>query len=70
MRVEGLSVGRVVHYMGRGDRCLAAVIVNVWSQDGMVNLAVFTNAAELQSHTSVSYNSENDNGTWHWPERV
>ncbi len=39
--IEGLSGGRIVHYVLANGACRAAIVVRVWSRDGCSNLAVF-----------------------------
>jgi hypothetical protein len=70
------SIGRVVHYVSYGTpggeygrECRAATVTAV-NDDGTVGLAVL-NPTGLFFHTSISGDhSENQGGTWHWPERV
>lgn len=51
MTIEGLTAGRVVHYVPRNDETMrgglthgthrAAVVVYVWGQDGTADLLIF-----------------------------
>jgi hypothetical protein len=78
------SIGRVVHYRldagPHAGECRPAFIVRVWS-DEKVNLQVFVDGSnDYQPHqgpepltlwrTSVHQNSDNEPGSWHWPEYV
>lgn len=70
------SVGRTVHYVSYGtpggeypSTCRAAVITAV-NPDGTVGLAVL-NPTGMFFNTSISADfTENQVGTWHWPERT
>lgn len=79
------SVGRIVHYVSYGTpggeygkECRAAIITEVPTDDGTVNLAVlnptgmFFNAAEHHEADGGGLVSaaSHPGGTWHWPERV
>lgn len=78
------SIGRVVHYRldvgpHAGD-CRPALIVRVWGEgpDALVNLQVLTDggndedeyASGIVWRTSVHRNTDNEPGSWHWPEYV
>lgn len=71
------SVGRIVHFVPQpgspaahnGASVVPAIIVRVWSDD-MVNLKVFADGPEDVWAGSVTYNEENKEYSWHWPERV
>lgn len=41
-KFEGLTEGRIVHYVMPDGRHRPAIIVRVWNKDGTVNLTVFT----------------------------
>jgi hypothetical protein len=79
------SIGRVVHYRldigPHAGECRPAFVVRVWS-DTLVNLQVFVDGTNDYDkphqgteslplwRTSVHQNSDNEPGTWHWPEHV
>lgn len=73
--MEGLSNGRIVHYNHGFRQCRAAIVTQVWTDDGMVNLWVFDDGQQAgPSHygvvTSVSHvdGTTLNNPSWHWPE--
>ena len=61
------SVGRIVHYK-RGGECHAAIVIDA-RPDGRVRLKVFFSHGNWEE-SLVTHEEGNDNGTWHWPERV
>lgn len=81
--MEGLIEGRIVHYVLPDDNdCLTpgqhrpAIVVKVW-HEGAVNLQVFTDFdndyPRSDGHiwaTSVEYDENKTEGTWHWIERA
>lgn len=76
--MEGLTTGRIVHYDCGSEsfrRCRAAVVTEIWTEDGMVNLWVFDDgqyAGPYGVATSISHVDATDraNPSWHWPEKV
>lgn len=70
------SVGRIVHYVGAGRVCLAAMITHVWTPDQMrhqvdaVSVTIFDPNGETWPDTEVEPDFAHHPGTWHWPERV
>lgn len=82
--MDGLTEGRIVHYVMTNGEHRAAIVVKVWSKEsGVSNLTVFTDwtndmktsdGSPLQSgdmwETSVLYSEEPKPGTWHWIERA
>jgi hypothetical protein len=86
VNVEGLSIGRIVHYVMPDDcdwvdfnglpvsgQHYPAIIVGIEAQneiDAIVNLHVFHNAPSAGFRDRVYYSDEKTSGTWHWPERV
>jgi hypothetical protein len=82
--MDGLTEGRMVHYVTiKGDH-RPAIIVKVWSKEtGCSNLQVFTDGYndcqdrgefEIPQNvvwiTSVSYSEKPKPGRWHFPEQV
>lgn len=71
--MEGLTPGRMVHYVYQ-DRHCAAVITQVWSSSGTVNLHVFKDGSFSEvpeTPTSVMFDETiKANNTWHWIEKV
>lgn len=78
--MEGLVIGRVVHFRGREDgyACKASLVDHVHSQDtGMVNLVVARSMGEqaFVRRTSVYFEDNAPRGddgnvsadSWHWP---
>lgn len=77
--MEGVGVGRIVHYTAYNNVCLASIITGINpDKPGQVNLVVFTSlpnvngndSGGVQFHFHVNYSEEVKPGTWHWPERV
>lgn len=71
------SIGRIVHYVSYGTpggeyqkACRAAVITGLYEGSSEVALAVL-NPTGMFFHQGVMLDAtENQGGTWHWPERV
>lgn len=76
------TVGRIVHYRLNGSEVqagnrqapaatVAAVIVRVWNDDGMVNLRLLLDGPPTADEwrTSIAYDPELP-GAWSWPPRV
>lgn len=74
MKVEGMQVGRIVHFVGMDGVHNAAVITDIRDAPvGGVDLYVFPNRRLTlgQLLPNVWYSvSESELGSWHWPERV
>jgi len=82
--MDGITEGRIVHYVTSKGKHRPAIIVQVWSKEtGCSNLQVFTdgyNDFKAESEfaipqniawmTSVSYSEEPLPRTWHFPERT
>lgn len=79
--IEGLTVGRIVHFVIPGGEHRAAVVSRVWNNHtGVINCTVFTDTLndpvsfhfgkETVLVTSVNYSDEGLEGTWHWIERA
>lgn len=79
--MEGLTEGRMVHYVQPSGRHTPAIVVKVLDQkSGVLNLAVFNDMSDGQNEniltecvsrqTSVSYNESQAKGTWHWIEKA
>jgi len=78
--MEGLTVGRVVHYVSAAHcgKHLAAIVAHVIDkprdgEDSLVNLAVFNPDGSVSSRQLVMFNDESGLhpfDTWHWPERA
>lgn len=69
--MEGLTVGRSVHYVDIEGVHLAATVSHVWdAKMGMINLGALRSNGEPFSRTSILYNVDCLRNTWHWPERV
>lgn len=80
--MEGLTEGRMVHFVMPDGEHRAAVISRVWRPQtpecpGYSNLTVFTdwgndgpeNKTGLRWETSVCYSEAKEPRTWHWIER-
>jgi len=81
--MEGLTEGRIVHYVAYNNRHLASIIIglNPGAEAEMpvkTDLAVFTSMRNiagtrnggLQFHFDIPYNDGKTPGTWHWIERT
>lgn len=80
--MEGVSEGRIVHFVLNPTRHVAAMIVRAWSgPDSLVNLELHPDSDHNGMHndhipyhdrwrTSIKYDPDFGVGTWHWPERV
>lgn len=68
------SVGRIVHYVGKGGACTAATVTEVDEQGHLVGLFVTGPSAvhllPLDEGGAMADHDEQKPGTWHWPERV
>lgn len=72
-KLEGLTPGRMVHYIDEGARHRAAIITWIWNEDGTVNLFVPDDGvAPLPSPVvrSVRYDEGLQPLTWHFIERA
>lgn len=77
--MDGITEGRIVHYVAYNMRHLAAIITG-YNPDkpGQVDLVVFTNmpnvngvpSGGVQFHFQVPHNETPTPGHWHWPEQV
>lgn len=78
--MEGLTEGRIVHYVLEGGRNAGqhrpAIIVKVWGQDnGCCNLTMFPDWSNdglngMEWQTSRLFSESGELGTWHWIERA
>ncbi len=82
--MEGLTEGRIVHYVLPSGSHRPAIVVNAWKhvveyrESGRVNLQVFTDfkndgedyASGQYWATSVPYSETPEPGTWHWIEKA
>lgn len=72
-KLEGLTPGRIVHYIDIGARHRAAVITYIYSDEGTVNLFVFDDGvAPLPEPVlrSVRYDENMQPLSWHWIEKA
>lgn len=72
--MDGLTIGRIVHYLNAGKH-RAAVVTHVWDKEtGVVNLYVFPDGShplETITPTSVKFDAEAIEAyTWHWIEKA
>lgn len=71
--MEGLAIGRIVHFVGINPDHSAAIVTRVVDKEkGIVNLTVFHDLEdELSVRNEVPYQEEKTNAhSWHWPERA
>ncbi len=78
--VEGVGLGRIVHFVKSNGEELAAIIVKVLDKEtGNVNLQVFSSdnekilcniyACNVFFQMGIIYSEKPTLQTWHWPER-
>lgn len=75
--MDGLTEGRIVHFVLPNGDHRPAIVVRVWTAP-LVNLQVFidgTNDHVPQDtynvwQTSIPFNESGKPGTWHWIERA
>jgi hypothetical protein len=75
--IEGLTEGRIIHYVAYNNRHLAGMIIGSDDVENAADLVVFTNMKNVngiknfgvQFHQDVVYSESNEVGTWHFPER-
>ncbi len=81
--MEGLTEGRIVHYVLEGGLSEGihrpAIVVNDW-KNGSVNLQVFLDGlndgfidmlvapVNIRWRTNIHYSETKEPGTWHWIE--
>jgi hypothetical protein len=74
--MDGLTEGRICHYVAYNNRHLAAIVIG--HEDIHANLAVFSDMKNvagnvnfgLQFQQSVQYSEAKEPGTWHWIEKA
>lgn len=81
--MDGLTEGRIVHYVMPDHKHRPAIITQVFNPDGLINVRVFTDGANDTNSigwhtehpdwvTSIKFddNSSPEVNTWHWIERA
>lgn len=71
-KLEGVAVGRVVHFVSPGNVNSLALITRVHDQDiGVVNLFVIRDDTVRDYHfeSSIAHSDDKETGTWHFPEK-
>lgn len=81
--MDGLTEGRIVHFVTAAGEHRPAIVVRVWRDlqeryPGYSNLQVFTDGSNdgdwgrpnVVWETSVAYSEEPKPRTWHWIERA
>jgi len=77
--MEGLTEGRIVHFVLENGQHRPAIVVKVWNKStGYVNLQVFTDggndgeqyASGQYWATSVMPSETHEPRTWHWIEKA
>jgi hypothetical protein len=74
--MDGLTAGRIVHFVTEEGIHLPSIVVKVWDKDsGVVNLSVFIDHSEytgdaIWPRTSVPYSETPMPNTWHWIEKA
>ena len=70
--MDGLGIGRVVHFTDASGETHAAIVTKVWDQEtGCVNLHVFVDnsAWPIKLVTSRLFSEAREPNTWRWPPR-
>ena len=69
--MEGLTIGRNVHFVAAPDLHYPMLVTYVWNKDtGMVNLGGFDQNGDPYKATSVVFDESGAPWTWHWIERA
>ena len=70
--LEGLTTGRIVHWLNEDGEHDAAIIIDVVAPErGLVGLQVFRRSGELLHRQGDLFDgSARTPGTWHFPERA
>jgi hypothetical protein len=73
--MEGLTEGRIVHFITDDGIHRPAVVTHVWNkQTGNVNLFIFPDGSyplDNNTPTSISFDAESFRTyTWHWVEKA
>jgi hypothetical protein len=75
--MEGLTEGRIVHFVGSENwtKHRAALVCNVTDQEkGICDLFVFAMPEDQSGgffmHTETAYDANKSEGTWHWIEKA
>lgn len=77
--MEGLTEGRIVHYVVSSGEHRPAIVTRVWNKtSGMATLNVFADqpndtwakGENVVCVTSVDYSEEHKPCTWHWIEKA
>jgi hypothetical protein len=71
-KLDGVAVGRNVHYVSNGDEMSLAFITRVHDEEhGTVNLFIIRDGAvrDYRFESSVAYSDEGETGTWHFIEK-
>lgn len=63
------SIGRIVHYATEAGP-QAAIIVDVFDDDGSVSLTAFWNIGGSKFYERVKFDASGAKGTWCWPPRT
>ena len=70
--IEGLAVGRIVHFTDEGGNTSPAIVTKVWNKEtGSVNLSIFVESDDqpVVRETSVLYSESREPRTWRFPPR-
>ena len=77
--MDGLTEGRVVHYVAPNGAHLAAIVTRLWGASGVVNLNVqfpgdgdngAYDSSPVERRTSVVFSADPKPNTWHWIEKA
>lgn len=77
--MNGLTEGRIVHYVSYNGKHQAAIVTGTYTAGAeTADLTVFWNIEDAKGdktggvsfHFRVQHDESGTPGTWHWPERV
>ncbi len=70
--MDGLTVGRIIHYVGVSPQCTAGIVTRILDKEkGIVNLTLFPDLEEPTVKDSIPYEEEAQTPrSWHWPKRA
>lgn len=75
--MQGLGIGRLVHYVTASGQHRPAVVTSLPAAAGTVNLRVLLEPSDAEEFAAVdtaflvdiAFSTLAKPGTWHWPER-
>jgi hypothetical protein len=69
--MEGLTIGRIVHYVSTDPQHTAAIVTKIIDKEnGVCNLMIFADLEQTFVREAIPYDQGAKFQTWHWPERA